>query len=319
MIEEAAPSGADLLPASQTITPSGVVVEYFVKPRRFYTVRNVTSQEPNEAREVPSVTTILKVLDKPALPWWGMTVGTKSVQDLIQMGVLTIGFDGHQNGLMLTDDPSRLLGKYINDEGEEKDELVDLVNKWKLTVNHVLKQAGDRGQGVHDALEAWGAIGQMPDPSQSDERERGYVEALGAFLRDADGLEALGIEMTVASLQNGYAGRYDLLARTTKDITVVTKVFPKRASKVTVVPANQRLLIDLKTSKYIYPSHFAQLEAYEGGMIECGYGATDARAVLHVQADGRYEFRRSRATLEQFLSIKAAHDGLNAIKESMKL
>lgn len=310
VIEGAAPEGADLLPASSVIVPSGVKIDYFFKPKRKYEADGV---------EIPSVTTILKVLDKPALSWWGMSVGTKAVQELIQMDVLTIGYDGHQHGLMLADDPSRLLGKYINDSGEEKDELVDLVNKWKLTVNHVLNAASDRGVGVHDALEAWGAVGAIPDHTKFSATERGYVMALEAFLRDADGLEAEGMEMTVASVKHGYAGRYDLLARTTKDITVVTKVYPKRASKVTVVPAGQRLLIDLKTSKYIYPSHFIQLEAYEGGMIECGYGPTDARAVLHVQADGRYEFRRARASLDNFLAIKAASDAMKEVNEGMKL
>lgn len=321
-VEQAVTDDA-LAPTSRTLTPAGVEIVYYSKPRRYYTVRDATKQHESEAIEVPSVTTILKVLDKPALPWWGMTVGAAAVQQLVSLGVVSIGYDGNSYGICRPQG-GPFLGKYINEEGDERDELIDLVREYKLDTNHVVQEASDRGTGVHTALEVWGAIGQMPDPMSFPFRERGYVEALVKFLEDARGLKAIGMEIAVASIEHGYAGRFDLLAETTEEIDVITKVYKlggKRPwkPKITTVPAGQRLLIDLKTSKDIYETHMIQLEAYEQGMIECGYGATDARAVLHVKADGRYEFRRSHATLDQFLAIKNASSAMAEVKESMKL
>ena len=63
------------------------------------------------------------------------------------------------------------------------------------------------------------------------------------------------------------------------------------------------LLADLKTSKGIYASHARQLEAYEQASIESGYAATDARGILHVNADGTYEFVRSWATFDDFKCV----------------
>lgn len=313
-------------PVTQVSTPSGIQIAYYTEPKRKYEVRgpfieNVTLQsKTSEWVEVPSVTTILECLDKPALPWWGMTTGIDAVRSLFELGVITMGFDGQKNGIMI-DGGDHFLGKYENEAHEIKDELYDVVNQYKLTVNHVKSRAADRGTGVHNALEAWAAIGKMPDPNAAPWEEKGYVSGLLAFLKDA----ALGelkpemMEVTVASIEHGYAGRFDLLARNEKDMRVVTKIYPKTKPKYTTVPAGQRLLIDLKTSKDIYPTHLLQLEAYEGGLVECGYGSTDARAVLHVTADGRYEFRQAKATLADYVAIVGADAALKRVKLAMKV
>jgi hypothetical protein len=39
-------------------------------------------------REVPSVTTVLGILDKPGLPWWGMKIGVEGVLELVRRGRL---------------------------------------------------------------------------------------------------------------------------------------------------------------------------------------------------------------------------------------
>lgn len=294
-----APVGAPI-PTSSIVTPSGTVIDYHAKPKRYYTANGV---------EVPSVTKVLEVLDKPALPWWGMTVGIDAIRSLIQMEVLNVGSDGTTRGLFQT---GHLL---------DKSELVELVKHHQLTTNHVLSAAGDRGTGVHDALETWAAIGKMPNPDDFPWEEKGYVTGLLAFLTDAaEGeLKPEMFEVMVASTEHGFAGRFDLLAKNEKDMRVVTKVYPKIAPKYTTVPGGSRCLLDLKTSKGIYPNHFIQLEAYEGGLLECGYGTTDARAVLHVTADGRYEFRRARATLDQFLAVLGCYEAMIEVKKAMKL
>ena len=73
------------------------------------------------------------------------------------------------------------------------------------------------------------------------------------------------------------------------------------------VPAGSYLL-DLKTSKRVYETHFLQLEAYEQASVECGYGPTDHRGVIHVTEDGRYEFvLNTDWTFEDFKSVRQTY------------
>ena len=310
---------------SQVTTPSGVEIRFATEPKRKYEVRKPLGtlemdihQRMSKWKEVPSVTAALEVLDKPALPWWGMKTGIEALTYLVETGLLIVGFDGQKHGFMRPGG-TEFLGPYVNEQGESKNSLVDLVNEYKLTVNHVKNKAGDRGTSVHNFLEAWGALGTMPDVDSVPWEDKGYVTGLKHFLQDAVGLVGEAMEVTVASVKHGYAGRFDLLAKTTQDMRVVTKIYPKNAPKWTIVPAGKRLLIDLKTSKDIYPNHLLQLEAYEGGLVECGYGATDARAVLHVCADGRYEFRQAKGQLKDYVAVLRADAALKRTKEALKV
>jgi hypothetical protein len=281
------------------VTPSGIPVYYQSKPKRCYLIGpnplntgrliaiglsgpDLLGYLTDDWREVPSVTTVLGVLDKPALPWWGMTIGVQGVFELIQRGVLLINCEANDfDPVVITP------------------EIVDMLTEHKLTVNHVRDKAGNRGQAVHDAFEAWARTGLKPDPSIFPDEERGYVEGLLAFLADVPTIEPLAAEVLVASVEHGFAGRYDIRFRTSEPHDVVVHRTPKKG------PQYRRLapgiyLGDLKTSKGIYASHSRQLEAYEQASIESGYEPTVARGILHVGADGTYEFVRSWATFEDF-------------------
>jgi len=327
----AAPEGETVEPTTLTITPSGIEIAYFntEKPKkRWYEVRSTehTDHETNEWIEVPSVTTILGCLDKPALPWWGMKTGLAGAVELNARGLLTTANDGRLavavNGAWL----------YAT-----ADNLADLLTFEKLTVNHVRDKAGDRGQAAHDAFEAWAALGTIPDPDAQvedeetgvrflyEEDQRGYVEGLRKFCVDmGDAWETEGVEIAVGSREHGFAGRYDLRGKTTRDVKLVTKATTqkgeplKKGPKYTTVPGGTRGLVDLKTSKGIYGTHLMQLEAYEGGGVECGYEPTDWRAVLHVTKDGLYEFKRARATYDDFLAILHTYAALERVKEALK-
>jgi hypothetical protein len=307
-------------PLTLTTTPNGIEVAYFVEPRRKYEVR----RSPNEGfdavdqdwREVPSVTTILECLDKPALPWWGMTVGVEGVIELMRQGKVSI-VDGNPATFDLSGVPYHAT----------KENVVALLNANQLTVNHVKSDAGKRGQSAHDALEAYAAIGAIPDPSKFAEVEQPYVAALADFLKTIDGkFEAEGFEIAVGSVAHGFAGRYDLRGKFTEDVRLVTKALTtkgepfKRARDIkhTVVPAGTRCLLDLKTSKSVYASHLLQLEAYDGASIEGGYPETDARAVIHVTMHGIYQFKRARATFDNFLAILATYHAVKATEEALK-
>jgi len=296
------------------VTPSGIPVYYQSKPKRLYRIGKeklvgadwdaaMLLADPENWTEVPSVTTVLGVLDKPALPWWGMKCGVE--------GVLALYGSGHLVGNG-SPETSWLAHHYGGQA--TVDSVVASLTEQKLTVNHVRDKAGDRGQSVHDAFEAWARTGLKPDPSIYPDEERGYVEGLLAFLADVPSIEPIAAEVLVASAEHGFAGRYDIRFRTYQPHDVVVHRTPKRG------PTYRRLapglyLGDLKTSKGIYASHARQLEAYEQASVESGYEPTEARGILHVAADGTYEFVRSWATFEDFRVVLAVYQSDQAMKE----
>lgn len=156
-----------------------------------------------DGMEVPSVTTILQVLQKGSLPWWGMTVGVEGMRTLIMDQVL------------------------LGDEGTE--EIVRLLTEHKLTVNHVRDKAATRGTGVHKALEMWMREKRIPRPSEFPEEERGYVVGLAKALLALNPVPQK-MEVMVASETHGYAGTFDLLCvidgkRTLLDLKTSKRVY----------------------------------------------------------------------------------------------
>lgn len=292
-------------------TPSGIEVLYQAEPKRLYRVRHTKPQMgagkagDYDWREVPSVTTVLGVLDKPALPWWGMKVGVEGVISLFNMGILhrATAQSGQQVLATNTEDGMFAAGT---------DEVISLLTRHALTVNHVRDKAGDRGTSVHSALELWADDGKLPDPDIFPPGEQGYVQGLRAFLEHADP-EPVASEVMVGSLEHGFAGRYDIRFKLKEERQVVFHRTPvKGAQWATVKPGIY--LGDLKTSSGVYPSHSLQLEGYEGASIEDGYDATEARGIIHVNADGTYEFVRSRASYEDFLNVVAVWRTLEDMK-----
>jgi hypothetical protein len=299
-------------PKTLTRAPSGLEIAFFEEPRRAYAVRAAAGE--GEWAEVPSVTTVLDVLDKPGLPWWGQGVAIDGMLQLYEMGVIRPAADGK---LAIA-----VAGTWVYATQEN---VTDALTQHMLTVNHTLRKAGDRGQGTHDAFEAWASLGVIPDPSQHPMEERMYVEALRKFCVDmGDAWETEGCEIAVASVEHGFAGRYDLRGKITKDVKLTTRALTLkgeplvRGPKYVVVPEGTKLLLDLKTSKSIYGKHLMQLEAYEGCAGECGYEPTDARAVVHVTKHGLYQFKRARATFEDFLAILHTYRTLQSVEEALR-
>jgi hypothetical protein len=293
---------AEKVTSVSEVTPSGIEIEYAWEPKRQYRLRFFEPEGKGATptgshldfgwRVVPSVTTVLDVLAKGGLSWWGQEVGVAGVLELYTLGLLNGGGDG------------RLA--FNTSEGYQAatvDGVVDLLKKQKLTINHTLGKAAKRGTAVHDALEVWAKTGAKPDPEMFPIEERGYVLGLLAFLNDVPSAEPLASEVMVGSLEHEFAGRYDIRFRTTRDHVVVIHRTPIKGPQYAGLKPGL-YLSDLKTSKDCYPkSHWRQLEAYEGASVECGYEPTDGRGVLLVGADGTYRFVRSKATYQDFLVV----------------
>lgn len=214
-----------------------------------------------------SVTTIISKTVPKELGWWGMTVGVAGVMWLIETQHLNVDPYGNL----------RISGfkEPIQGDGQEAvAQVVDLLKAHKLTVNHRMNAAGDRGTLIHDSLERYGKTGEVDDA---------MPPALARWLI-GNRPEFLASEVATASMEHRYAGTFDLRARL-------------HAGKY----KGQIGLIDLKTTKRVYPdSHFPQLEAYEQAERELGEPPTDFRAVLHLPHEGEVRLVFSTDTFEDF-------------------
>jgi len=269
-------------------TPNGTVVTFESEPRRFYTVNGT---------EVPSVTTVLDVLHKPALTWWSMKIGIEGICKLFQNGS----------------------AEYVEDLWEAIDRgdvqwLTDQLTQKKLTCNHVRDSAGARGTSVHGALELWVNTGETPNYEFWPIEEQGYIKGLVAFLTDINAVrgDTMLSEVMVGSATHGYAGRYDLSCNILTSEMVV-KTYPKKPAVHGLLDEG-RWLFDLKTSSNVYTSHHLQLAAYEHASVECGYEPTIGQAVVRVGRDGDYEVRKSDATIGDFTSILGAYNTMKRLK-----
>lgn len=280
-VEEAADVGAKVV--SSTV-PSGYTIHYCPDPRWY----RIGGEDWETATEVPSVTTVLDVLSKPALTWWGQRIGVEGVASLWT----------HENK-----DIAEGVGRHLL-EGNS-DAIVDMLKEQKITVNHRRDKAASRGTSVHSALESWAVTGQIANVDDFPEEEQGYVRGLNAFLADCKGeLEALDAELMVGSKEHGFAGRFDLRGHVS-----AVREFKTGPRTTRVIPPGIGIF-DLKTSKGVYDSHYLQLAAYRLGLEESGYGRSDFEAVILVNADGKYDVRLNPRRPEHFLAVKRAHDAL---------
>lgn len=274
------------------------MIEYEPQPKRLYRIDGV---------EVPSVTEILRVLDKPALTWWGQNVGVSAMLQLHQRGVNAAMLLNGKPPDMDMLEWSKLISKQVLTKPE-----------YQLTVNHIRNQASSRGLTVHTAFSYWAASGLYPAPMEFPEHEQGYVIALIKFLRDMSSLKPEGIELAVGSAEHGFAGRFDMRGVTSEPHEVVTKVYPKWPDKlVTIDPG--LYLFDLKTSVDVFPEHALQLAAYELASVESGYSDTDGQLVIQLGADGRYQCREAHSSGEDFLAVKACFHALSRATEELKV
>lgn len=274
----------------ESVTPSGLEIRFQSRPKRCYWIK-----VGRKWIEVPSVTTVLSVLDKPALAWWGMRTGAEGVMRLLEAGVLEV---------LAGEEVTYLAERRSEAVAVDLERLVNLLTEHQLTVNHRRDSAANRGLSAHDAFELWAHTGLLPDIAAYPEEEHGYLAGLHKFAEDVES-ETEGCEVMIGSRRHRFAGRYDWRGLISGDL--VERIGTARKEPVVVRWDGERTMLDLKTSKGTYPSHFLQLEGYEGGSIESGWEPTSVRAVLHVTAAGEYELVRSEMSFSDFLAVRKVY------------
>jgi hypothetical protein len=158
-------------------------VEYRDISHRYWVVRG------EERTAAISVTSALKIIDRPALVPWAEKLGCEAALRMERDGQLAYP-DG---GQVPVEDAINI----VRQTGQGAD---------------AIKQAGaDRGTAIHEALRVYCEIGDVPKLADFDEQVRGYVQGLCRWLISTRPTPIL-VEQVVGSALHGFAGRFDLLA-----------------------------------------------------------------------------------------------------------
>jgi len=289
-----------------------------------------------------SVTTILGKAVPKNLAWYGQTRGVIGVKGLLRIpkydvramkpgevgqacaaegiGITPAGTNTTALAVRLSAIPKYDVGKL------SPDAITDALKREKLTVNDHRDQAAEGGTAVHNALEEYIKRGIIPSAAKVPEAKRASIRGLAKFIIDYRP-EFIASEVKTVSTAHGYAGTFDFLANIHARLDKVSRwerngggAMKTKDAKLVLVPdPNSTLtaLVDLKTSKYVYPtSHFPQLEAYEGARIEAGEPPTDVRAVLWVNNEGEMDLVPSSASFEDFLALKRSAEVLGRLDKS---
>ncbi len=170
-----------------------VTIEYRDSSHRYWLMHD-DKREP-----ATSVTTVLKILDKPALLPWAESCGAEGAAILAAQGELK---DVH---------PSQA---------------IDVVRMNGLGMAAKRDAGADRGTAVHQVLELWGREQRVPDLADFPAEVRGYVQGLCGWLLEARP-KPLSVERFVGSVEHCYAGRLDMRATLDgRDVLVDLKTSP---------------------------------------------------------------------------------------------
>ena len=129
----------------------------------------------------------------------------------------------------------------------------------KLTWRHIRQEAGERGSQSHDILER---LANDEDVKPTN----GYDSAVIDWWA-TNAPKPIHVEAVVYSSALSLAGRFDLMA----------------------IIEGERWLLDLKTSKWISPAFFAQLNLYHKAACHAGYPRADRLGIIQVRENGTWE------------------------------
>jgi hypothetical protein len=198
---------------------------------RFYTIPEVFGE-----RDVPSVTEVLKCLNKPGLVHWYANQERRHLEH----AVLEVAADAEARRVNLT--PSQLLN------------VVLAAVQGVKAADRAKQEAGDIGTAAH-ALVEWHTRVQLGEDAglepQVPDAALLAVEAWKDWCKDVQ-FEPIWVERVVYHRVFGYAGTADWLARVKGVVT----------------------LGDIKTGKAIYPEAWLQNRAYRSAWEQMVYDET---------------------------------------------
>ncbi len=175
---------------------AGVSIEYRDASHRYWLHKD------GQRTAAISVTSALKVLDKPALVAWAERMGIEGALRLERAGEL---------------------------EGVPPEQALSVVRQRDMGAEAKRDAGADRGSAIHDALRSYCSVGTVPMVGDFPDEVQGYVKSLCRWLLDAEP-EPILVEQVVGSPRFGFAGRFDLLAkidgkRTLLDLKTSNRVY----------------------------------------------------------------------------------------------
>jgi hypothetical protein len=146
---------------------------------------------------------------------------------------------------------------------------VDAIREAGMGAGAVAGSASKRGQRVHKVLETYALTGEVPNPADYPEEDRGYIRGLIRWILKADP-QATAVERLVCDPQRGYAGRLDMRAR--------------------VHGMSDEFIVDLKTNRKgrLYSNASLQVAAYHQADVKCGAEPALGGLLVAIGPDGTY-------------------------------
>lgn len=209
---------------------------------------------PGEKRSrVPSVSTLLDAITpKPGLKHWGEQQGIEGCFEAVRLGEL---------------DPTI----------HTAEDAVYRVRALKLGLDGAMRRAQSRGLDAHEVVEVYMVTGQLPPRDSYPPEVHGYYQGIAAWILDKQP-RPLEVEQLVASPEDGYAGRSDLVA----------------------LVDGKRVRYDAKTQErgQVYDAAHIQVGLYERAAVSIGDEPSDECRVVVFSADGRYRDMPGLASTE---------------------
>lgn len=190
---------------------------------------------------LPSVTGVIGVMDKPALPGWSARIQQEADMITAWQMAQRDEFYKYPDFTFFEADFRRLAGK-------EKEHA------------KALKEAGEIGTDLHGMIEVYcrRLLGEtVADPVVKNDRAYFAYSGFEGWAKSVN-LKPVSTEAMVYSKAHGYAGTFDLLAYVNGKLTIV----------------------DWKTGKSIYQEHRLQSVAYRMALAEMSGIMTDGLLVL---------------------------------------
>lgn len=253
---------------------NGLTVEFREASHRYWL------HHDGERVSAISVTTALRVLDKPALLSWAEACGAEGAAFLAEQGEL---------------------------QGVPPTEAVYRVRMHKLGMEAKRDAGADRGTAVHSVLEMWAREHTVPRLVDFPPEVRGYVKGLCGFLLAADPKPS-SMERFVGSIEHTYAGRLDMRAEIDgRDCLVDLKTSPKgRIYEEAHLQARAYAMADVECGNPEPEGIVIVGVGAEGGfeMVECEAEAGDFLNVLRTSRS-MYRLRNARQNREKLARAAA--------------
>ena len=227
----------------------------------------------------PSVTTVLRILDKPALVPWAWSLAVEGAAEInSRKGVIPVT-------------PAYM-----------RQALVD--NEWGWWQKR--DAGGLRGSQLHKAIEDLIEHGKIPSFSEYAEENQGYLRALARWWVECKPT-IIATELKVGSLEHGFAGRLDLI----EDDGGEHLILDIKSGGQLKEP------IDDSLARFPYEEHHLQSQGYQIGYEETYEEPIHGGKIINLADNGDYRVTPALGGRDQFLAVLNAYNHVAELRKEI--